>query len=284
MKKQIEEKMSLGFSEGSLMKTTLRLLKKNGIEVIRKGLNYEVQISGSELFSKGYLLRPRDISRLVKKGKISAALIGLDFLREMGDENNVEIIESYNFAKKTNRAVMIVVFSKKYKKIIDRPNITVKAEYCNIARQIFKKAQIFLSDGKTEANVVLDMDYGVGVVETGASLKANGLHIVKVLFESPVLLIAKKRTPEIEIFGKLLKGALLAESYQTIKMNVSAEVFDRVVAVVPALESPTINKLYDGSFSLESVVRKDRVSDLLIKLNVLGARDILVQDLNIVLS
>jgi ATP phosphoribosyltransferase len=81
---------------------------------------------------------------------------------------------------------------------------------------VFKKAAIIFSYGATEALVevvsrIHPLVYGVGVVETGVSLQENSLRIAKVIMESPVVFIAKKKTPELEIFGRILAGALESE-------------------------------------------------------------------------
>ena len=50
------------------------------------------------------------------------------------------------------------------------------------------------------------------------------------------------------------------------------------------MKSPTINELANGSFSIETVIGKSSLVSVLMDLRHLGATDILVQDVNIVLA
>jgi ATP phosphoribosyltransferase len=73
----------------------------------------------------------------------------------------------------------------------------------------------------------------------------------------------------------LLRGALEAEGRVLIKLNVSAEARDAVIAVVPSMKAPTVSPLADGGFAIEAVVDKRGVNRLIPKLKAAGATDIL---------
>jgi ATP phosphoribosyltransferase len=73
----------------------------------------------------------------------------------------------------------------------------------------------------------------------------------------------------------LLRGALEAEGRVLIKLNVAADHLDGVLAVVPSMKAPTVSKLSEGGFAIETVVDKRGVNRLLPELKAAGATDIL---------
>ena len=75
----------------------------------------------------------------------------------------------------------------------------------------------------------------------------------------------------------LLNGALEARGKVLVKLNVSDADFEHVVAILPALKSPTVSKLFgpDGGYAIETVVEKSRINTLIPALKDAGASDIL---------
>jgi ATP phosphoribosyltransferase len=74
----------------------------------------------------------------------------------------------------------------------------------------------------------------------------------------------------------LLDGALAARGQVLVKLNVPEEQLEAVIAVLPAMKSPTISKLFgDGGFALEAVVAKSVINTLIPALKDHGATDIL---------
>ena len=119
------------------------------------------------------------------------------------------------------------------------------------------------------------------MVESGKSLRDNNLKIVKVILVTPVIFAVRKESQEFEIFGQMLKGALEAEMYQLVKFNADSKDKDRLIEILPAMESPTINNLADGAVAIETVIAKEAITDLIIAIRKNGGRNILVQDINI---
>lgn len=277
------KKMVLGIPNGSLFEPTIILLGKIGIEVIVNGRNFEAVIEGSDIFKTAYIMRPQKIPHAIGKGAIDCGICGWDCVVESGMENELEKIQEFFYSKRTKKPVRIVVFGRT-ENFVDEKGISVSSEYLNIARSVFKEARIDFSYGSTEVDVLAGMyDYGICVTETGKSLEENGLKIVKTILSSPTVLMSKKDYQEIQFFGRLLKGALNAEKYQLIKMDVGRRMKERVLSILPAVQSPTVSKLADGSFAVETAVLKDEMADLIIKLQKIGARGIIAQDMNIIL-
>ncbi|MFH0956199.1 MAG: ATP phosphoribosyltransferase [Candidatus Falkowbacteria bacterium] len=281
----VMKKYVLAIPKGSLYEPTMEMLKKAGLTINFSGRNFEANIYDNGLFDRAILMRPQKIPGAIARGVVDAGITGLDWLMEKKLEKKLEIIQKLNFGKTSKEVVKIVVFGKT-EKIVDEKSIMVSSEYMNLARTIFKKAKIEFSAGATEADVVSGAyDYGVGVCESGQSLRDNGLKILQVIMESPVVLIAKKTTPKFKLFGEILNGTLEAEKRSLIKLACAEDAKDAILAFLPAVDAPTVNRESNGNYAIETVVAKKSVSDLLMELRLAGAREgsIIVQDINIIL-
>jgi len=275
--------MVLGIPNGSSYDATIKLLNKVGISVFENGRQFKGEIKGVDIFKEAIIMRPQDIPEAVADGILDCGICGWDCVVESGKEKELVKIAELWYGKKTRNAVKIVVIGKE-DKLRDDPDVLVAAEFKNIARTIFKRAKIRFSHGGTEQKVAYTKkyDYGVCVMETGRSIIENGLKIVKVIMKSPMVIIAREKSKEIEQFAALLAGGLEAENYVLIKMNVDQESYLSVIPVVQALKSPTINDLKNGGMAIEAVVRKRGIADLVILLRQKGATGIIVQDINFI--
>lgn len=292
----METNLTLGLPNGSLQKPTLDLLSKIGMDVKLSGRNSEAIVEGIGLFNRVILMRPQDLPTAVRQGTVSCAICGLDWVVEYeahpafvrAGQQPLVRIQELSYAKVTRKPVRIVVFGRNDSPPIANDSnaaaIRISAEYPNITQRAYTTADIEFSHGSTEVKVAMGLfDYGVGVTETGSSIRAHNLTIVDTLLESPTVLVAKDNIPTIELFGELLYGVLRAENNKLLKMNVSAAQKEALIAGLPALQSPTVNRLADDSFAIETVVPRNEVADLIIKLRGLGATGILMQDLDIML-
>jgi ATP phosphoribosyltransferase len=60
-----------------------------------------------------------------------------------------------------------------------------------------------------------------------------------------------------------------------IKLNVTEERLQAVLAVVPSMKAPTVSSLSEGGYAIETVVDKRGVNRLIPQLKAAGATDIL---------
>ena len=126
------------------------------------------------------------------------------------------------------------------------------------------------------------------VTETGSSLRANRLKVIDTIFESTPRLIACKQSLEDEwVRGKLerltllLNGAIAAASRVGLAMNVPRDKLDQVLALLPALNTPTVSTLADQNWvDVSTVVEEHLVRELLPRLVEAGARGIIESPLN----
>ncbi len=266
-------KYVLAIPIGSLYAPTMEMLKKAGLIINFNGRNFEAMIYDNSLFDRAILMRPQKIPGVIIRGAVDVGITGLDWLMEKQLEKRLETIQRLNYGKMSKKPVRIVVFGKA-DEIVDEKSTMVSSEYMNLAKIVFKKAKIEFSDGSTEADVVSGAyDFGVGVCESGQTLRDNGLNILQVIMESPVVLIAKKITPELKSFGEILNGTIKTEKRDLglMKIDCTEDLKKTILAVLPAVNAPTANRLSMGNYAKNTF-------DLLMGLKRIGYRGIIIQD------
>lgn len=145
--------------------------------------------------------------------------------------------------------------------------------------------------GATEAKPRLLFDAIIEVTETGLSLRANKLRIVDTVMESTTRLIANKATyddpwkrKKIDNMARLLESGIRAASRVGLKMNVTDEQLEGLIAILPAMKTPTISQLYnDSGAAVEVIVEETQVREIIPLLMEAGATDIIEYPLNKVL-
>jgi len=185
--------------------------------------------------------------------------------------------------------VLAVAAESLVKTVADLPQgVRVSTEYPRLTERYLIsqgiEARVMLSYGATEAKVPEIADAVVEITETGRALKAAGLRIVDTILESYTELIANPasaRDPEkrhaMEQIHTLLTGTLEARGRVLVKLNVGDDDLDGVIALLPALKSPTVSKLFGegGGYAVETVVPKSDINRLIPALKDHGASDIL---------
>ena len=111
----------------------------------------------------------------------------------------------------------------------------------------------------------------------------NRLRIVDKVLDSSAWLFANRQSMKdewkrrkVEGMKVMLSGAILARDKVLLKMNVPAAKLDEVAACVPAMERPTISKLYgEDWYALETVADARELIVLIPRLKEAGAKDII---------
>ena len=283
----------LGLPKGSLQESTFALFKRAGFNVSCSSRSYYPSIDDEEI--KCRLLRPQEMSRHVKLGKIDAGVCGFDWVYEDGNDGKVEEICELNYSKATSnpvRWVIAVPNDSKIKSVKDLNGKTIATEAIGIVKNYLKKnkvkADVEFSWGATEVKAPELVDAIVDLTETGSSLRANNLRIVDTILTSTTRFIANKESwknkakrEKLEQLKMLLLGALDAQRRVLLKCNAPAKTLDKVVKAMPAINSPTVNKLHDADwFAVESVVEEKKVRDIIPQLKAAGATGIIELPLN----
>ena len=142
--------------------------------------------------------------------------------------------------------------------------------------------------GATEVKPPTLADAIVEVTETGSSLRANRLRIIDTVLESNTQLIANaaaladewKRT-KLENIALLLKAAIEAQGRVGIMLNVRRADLEAVLALLPALQRPTISPLSDDDWvAVNTIIEERTVRDLIPRLKAARAQGIVEYPLN----
>lgn len=286
------EKLKFGIPKGSLEKATIHLFEKSGWKISVNDRSYFPDINDETI--ECTICRAQEMSRYVENGTIDAGLTGRDWIAE--NESDVEVVDDLVYSKVSQnpaRWVLAVPADSKISSLEDLQGKKIATELVNFTRKYFGERNIEVkvefSWGATEAKVVSGLaDAVVEVTETGSTIRAHGLKVIKELMTSNTQLIANKTSYQNkwkkEKIGQiilLLKGALSAENMVGLKMNVPEEKLDNVITLLPSLNAPTVAPLYKSNWmSVETVVDARVVRELIPKLIKAGAEGIIEYPLN----
>jgi ATP phosphoribosyltransferase len=280
--------ITLALPKGSLEEQTLQLFREADLGVKRTERDYNPVIDDPRI-GKVKILRPQEIPVYVAMGSFDLGISGLDWVRETGAD--VVEVARLTYSKGGEGNVRIVVAVHRDEPIDEasriRPGSRVTTEYPEITRRYFAElgipVQLFPSYGASEAKVPDLMDVVVDLTETGTTLRRNGLKIIGEIMESTTVVIANRaswadpgKRQEMEEIRTLLLGVLEGRRQVLITMNVPAPSLEEVIAMLPAMKKPTVSRLHGIDFySIQTVVPKAGVNQLIPRLKAAGAEDIL---------
>jgi len=168
----------------------------------------------------------------------------------------------------------------------------IATEVVNLTKQYLARhnviARVEFSWGATEVKVPQLADAIVEVTETGSSLRAHRLRIVDTVLESRTVFIANRaaaadpwKREKIANLVLLLDGAIRAQSKVGLMLNVRREHLDDVLAVLPALQNPTVSTLSDPDWvAITTIVDEEVVRHLIPRLKAAGGEGIVEYPLN----
>jgi ATP phosphoribosyltransferase len=150
------------------------------------------------------------------------------------------------------------------------------------------RVNVEFSWGATEVKPPTLADAIVEVTETGSSLRANRLRIIDTVMESNTQLIANARALDeswkrikLDNIALLLRAAIEAQGRVGIMLNVRTRDLATVLALLPALQQPTISPLSDPEWvALNTIIEERTVRDLIPKLKAAQAQGIVEYPLN----
>jgi ATP phosphoribosyltransferase len=281
--------LKLVIPKGSLEEQTLRLFEAADLRVRRGSVRDYHGTVDDDRIERVSILRPQEIPLYVQDGLFDVGITGQDWIAET--DADVEVLTTLSYARSgTGHGTQVVLAvpnehpATSAKEI--PPDTRISTEFLRLTERYFEDlgipVKVVWSYGATEAKVPEIVDAIVDVTETGNTLRAHGMRIVETLLTSEPVLIANrdalrdetKRTA-VDDIRTLLLGALRAEGRVLIKLNVSEERFQDVLAVVPSMKAPTVSQLSEGGYAIETVVEKRGVNRLIPELKGAGATDIL---------
>jgi ATP phosphoribosyltransferase len=290
-------KLKLGIPKGSLQDATIQLFARAGFNIYASSRSYFPAIDDPEI--ECMLIRAQEMARYVADGVLDAGLTGQDWIAEhaangAGDEVIVSLADLV-YAKQSFgkvRWVLAVPEDSSYREPKDLEGATIATELVRATQAYFARqgirVNVEFSWGATEVKPPVLADAIVEVTETGSSLRANRLRIIDTIMESntqlisnrPAMLDAWKRT-KLENIALLLKAAIEAQGRVGIMLNVRTEDLDAVLALLPALQQPTISPLSDSTWvALNTIIEERTVRDLIPRLKAARAQGIVEYPLN----
>jgi ATP phosphoribosyltransferase len=288
----VNTKLKLGIPKGSLQNATIALFKRSGWHININGRSYFPEIDDNSI--ECAICRAQEMSRYVENGTLDAGLTGKDWIAE--NESDVHVVTDLVYSKVSSRParwVIAVPYDSPIKKLEDLAGKKIATELTEFTRRYFGKhnidVKVEFSWGATEAKVVSGLADAVAeVTETESTIKAHGLRIIHEMMQTNTQLIVNheawqnpQKKTKVEQIALLLQGALFGEKMVGVKMNVPQNRMEEIIALLPSLNAPTVASLYQSDwFSVEVVVSKETVRELIPRLLEHGAEGIIEYPLN----
>ncbi len=290
-------KLKLGIPKGSLQDATVQLFARAGFNIFVSSRSYFPSIDDPEI--ECMLIRAQEMARYVSDGVLDAGLTGQDWIaeHEAGDGRTgvLTSIADLIYAKQSFGKVKWVLAAPEdssFRSAQDLEGKTIATELVRATRAYFERQKVNVkvefSWGATEVKPPMLADAIVEVTETGSSLRANRLRILDVVMESNTQLIANntvmtdpaKRT-KLENIALLLKAAIEAQGRVGLMLNVRRADLAAVLALLPALQRPTISALSDDDWvAVNTIIEERTVRELIPKLKAARAEGIVEYPLN----
>jgi ATP phosphoribosyltransferase len=290
-------KLRLGIPKGSLEEATIQLFARAGFTIYVSSRSYFPTIDDPEI--ECMLIRAQEMARYVSDGVLDAGLTGQDWIAEHAAGNTTMpppvpladlVYAKQSFGKV--RWVLAVPEDSAYQRPQDLEGATIATELVRATQAYFARHQVNVnvefSWGATEVKPPMLADAIVEVTETGSSLRANRLRIIDTVLESNTQLIANATALEdgwkktkLENIALLLKAAIEAQGRVGIMLNVRVSDLPAVLALLPALQRPTISPLSDTDWvAVNTIIEERTVRDLMPQLEGARAEGIVEYPLN----
>ena len=287
--------LKLGIPAGSLQEATAELFRRAGYKITFSSRSYYPTIDDDEI--ECLLIRAQEMARYVQDGVLDAGLTGHDWIVEnQADVHEVAELVFSKVSRRPVRWVLCVPEDSPIKSVQDLRGKRIATEAVGITRQFLAKhgveAKVEFSWGATEVKPPKLADAIVEVTETGSSLRANNLRILEEVLVSTTRFIANKtayadaaKKRKIDDIALMLKGAMAAEGKVGLMMNVPRDRLQQVLALLPALQRPTVSSLSDeGWVDVNTVLDETIVRHIIPRLKTAGARGIVEYPLSKVIE
>ncbi|KAF8657325.1 hypothetical protein AX16_002247 [Volvariella volvacea WC 439] len=239
-----------------------------------------------------------DIPSFVGKGNVDLGITGHDVILEARMENLVTEELRLGFGK---CALQVQVPEGGPVKVIDdlagKRVVTsfecLAGKYFNEIDDRLKlvdgqRTSIEYVGGSVEAACALGLADGiVDLVESGETMRAAGLHAIATVLETEAVLIRSTTqkhphfTPLINTITSRIAGVIAASKYVVCQYNISRDQLPAARLITPGRKAPTISPLEEDNWVAVSVmVEKSKIADAMDQLMHIGARDIMVFNLD----
>ncbi len=283
--------LKLGIPAGSLQESTAELFRRAGYNIKFASRSYFPTIDDDGI--ECLLIRAQEMARYVEEGILDAGITGHDWVLET--EADVHEICELVFSKVSRRPVrwvLCVPNDSPVQSVKDLEGKRIATEAVGLTKGYLKKhgvtAKVEFSWGATEVKPPRLADAIVEVTETGSSLRANDLRIVDEIMQSTTRLIANKKSYEdptlrekLDNISLMLQSCLAAEGKVGIMMNVRRDHLEKVLGILPALQTPTVSSLSDPDWiDVNTIIDETVARSIIPQLKAAGARGIVEYGIN----
>ncbi len=212
--------IKIALPKGRLFEESVELLLKRGVisEPLKEGRKLVLERDGFTFF----LVKPFDVPVYVESGVADAGICGYDVFLERKPKVYRVLNLGIGFCR-----IAVAGKPESEEKYFSSTHITVATKYPNIAYEFFKKkgvrATIYHLNGSVELAPLVGLaEFILDLVQTGRTLKENGLVIMEEITQSTAWFIVNKesfRTKNdiiLEVIQKL-KGGNIEEEIPTDK-------------------------------------------------------------------
>ncbi|WP_044470168.1 ATP phosphoribosyltransferase [Mannheimia massilioguelmaensis] len=278
--------------KGRLSQDCSELLKQCGVKII---WNDQRLIAYSENLPIEILrVRDDDIPGLIFAGVADLGIIGENVLEEeeLGRLVAGETVE-YKKLRQLDfggcRLSLAIDRDRQYQGVTDLNDALIATSYPNLLKRYMKEQGVpfksILLNGSVEvapsagiANAICDL------VSSGATLEANGLKEVEVIYRSTACLIQRAEPLSEEkqaLVDKLLtriQGVQQAGESKYIMLHAPKDKLEKITALLPGVENPTILPLAhdDSKVAMHVVSQENLFWETMEALKEMGASSILV--------
>ena len=283
--------LKLGIPAGSLNEATVDLFRRAGYRITSSSRSYSPEIDDDEI--ECLMVRAQEMARYVEQGVLDAGITGHDWVVETGADVHelCELVFS-KVSRHPARWVLCVPNDAPVRTVEDLEGKRIATEVVNTTRTYLKRhgvnAQVEFSWGATEAKPPRLVDAIVELTETGSSLRANNLRIVDEILRSTPRIIANhaamadpEKSRKLENIALMLRSCLAAEGKVGLMLNARRGDLDAILALLPALQKPTVSALSDDEWiAMHSIIEESVVRTLIPQLKAAGARGIVEYAIN----
>ena len=278
--------------KGRLSKDCAELLKQCGVKI---NWNEQRLIAYSENLPIEILrVRDDDIPGLIFDGVVDLGIIGENVLEEE-ELGRLATGESVEYKKLRTldfggcRLSLAIDRDRTYNGVQDFNNARIATSYPNLLKRYMAEQGVPFKSTLLNGSVEVAPSAGLAdaicdLVSSGATLEANGLKEVEVIYKSKACLIQRQEPLSAEkqaLVDKLLtriQGVQQATESKYIMLHAPKEKLEEITALLPGVENPTILPLvHDSSKVAMHVVSQENLFwETMEKLKEIGASSILV--------
>jgi len=239
-------------------------------------------------------VRDDDIPGLIFDGVVDLGIVGANVLEEnelerknLGEEACYKLLKKLDFGY--CRLSLALSEDKNFQNLKDLEGLRIATSYPQLLKKFMQENQITYQNCNLTGSVEVApranlADAICDLVSSGATLQANNLKEVKVIYESRACLIGKSgllSSKKLELVDKILlrvTGIMQARESKYIMLHAPKNRLEQIIALLPGVEKPTILPLANDEekLALHMVSQENLFWETMEALKKEGASSILV--------